>query len=151
MPNSCPIHGRLDSVICSMGKKMSPHAGARGLKFFGKVIGKSQANPERIRILLLGLGFPGFDNILLSFVTKRGNRRLFRDFGTFFEDYRYKLSIRFCTIFNSDGFEALEAAERRTDVSFAPSSRYTGHPGNIGHVSHRGGREGHDGHGHGYN
>lgn len=130
---------------------MSPHAGARGLKIFGKVIGKSRANPERIRGLLRFFGFPGFDYILPSFVAEGSNGRFFRDFGAFFEDNRYKLSFRFGTIFNSDGFEALETTERRTDVPFAASSNNAGHPGNIGHVSHRRGGEGHDGQGHGYN
>lgn len=130
---------------------MSPDAEAAGLKVFWKVIGRSQATPERIRGLLFFLGFPGVDNIFPSFVTERGNCRLFRDFGAVFEDHRYKLSIRFFSFLYSDGFEALETTERRTDVSFAASSNNAGHPGNIGHVSHRRGGESHDGHRHGYN
>jgi hypothetical protein len=113
------------------------------------MIGKHRGATDQNRGGPLLLGFPGFDNILLSLVPKRSDGRFFGDFGAFFEGNRHELSIRFLTILYSNGFEALEAAERRTDVSFAASSRYAGHPGNIGHVGHRGCREGHDGHGHG--
>jgi hypothetical protein len=130
---------------------MSPAAGAAGLEVFGKMFGKHRGAPDQNRGEPLLLGFPGFDNILLSFIAKGGNSRLLGYFGAFFKGNRYELSIRFLTILYSNGFEALETAERRTDVSFAASSNNTGHPGNIGHVGHRGGREGHDCHGHGYN
>jgi hypothetical protein len=113
------------------------------------MIGKHLGATDQNRGGPLLLRFPGFDNILLSFVSESGDCRLFGDFGAFFEGNRYELSIRFFTILYSNGFEALKTAERRTDVSFAASSNNTGHPGNIGHVGHRGCREGHDGHGHG--
>jgi hypothetical protein len=113
------------------------------------MIGKHLGATDQNRGGPLLLRFPGFDNILLSFVSESGDCRLFGDFGAFFEGNRYELSIRFLTILYSNGFEALETTERRTDVSFAASSNNTGHPGNIGHVGHRGCRESHDGHGHG--
>ncbi len=116
--------------------------------------GEALPTREQLDGLLLFLSgwFPGFDHIFLSLSTKRSDSLLFGDFGAFFEDNRYQLGICFFTILNGNGFEALEAAERRTDVSFTTPSNNAGHPGDIGHItSHRRGGESDDGHRHRYN
>lgn len=145
MPNSRPLNtsGTLFPI------RNEPRCVGNGARVFWENDRETPGATDQNRGGPLLLGFPGFDNILFSLVTKRGDCRLFGHFGAFFEGNRHELGIRFLTILYSNGFEALKTAERRTDVSFAASSSNTGHPGNIGHVGHRGCREGHDGHGHG--
>jgi len=107
----------------------------------------AHARPRR----LLFLGFPGFDHVLRRIIAEGRDRFFFGDFGAFCEDYRRDLSFRLFSIFNRNGFEPFQLAERRTDVPFAAASRHAGHAGQKGHLtSHRRGGEGHEGHHHGY-
>ncbi len=133
-------------------KKMSPNAGAMGLKL-EETSRASQVSREQLEgsLLLLSRWFPGVNYIFFSIITKRSDRRLFGDFGAFCEDNRYKLGSCFSSIRYGNGFVAFKGAERRTDVSFATPSSNAGHPGDIGHItSHRRGGESDDGHRHGY-
>jgi hypothetical protein len=108
----------------------------------------AHARPRR----LLSFGFPGINHILRRTVAKRCDRILFGNFGAFCEDYCNELSIWLRSIFNSNGLETLQLAERRTDVPFAAASRNAGHAGQKGHLTcHRRRGEGHEGHHHGYN
>ena len=118
---------------------------------FREFPGKAKPNREQLSglLLLLSRRFPGVDYIFLSIPTKRSDCRLLGDLGAFLEDNRDELGIRFFAILDGDGLEALEAAKRRTDVSFTTPSNNAGHPGDIRHItSHRRGGESDDGHRH---
>jgi|GEM_PF-897600 len=89
-------------------------------------------NPSGIRRFTCGC--PSHNDIAGCFVAERLDRGFLVDFlGTVCYD-SYLLGSCFFALLNSDGLEARQGAERRTDVLFASASRYAGHAGNICHV-----------------